>query len=175
MVEKDSQWPSNANAYRLEHVIGSGSFGLVWRATCLQPGPNCGVVVAIKIVDLETFPNTSIQHIRQEIAIMSLSKHKNIVPDCISFVDRQFLWIVMPLIDCGSIADIVRNTLPKEKRGIDDETIIATIAKQTLEGLEYLHKSGQIHRDIKAANILLDKNGNVLLSDLGVSATLKKG
>lgn len=81
----------------------------------------------------------------------------------------------MPLIDCGSIADIVRYTLPKEKRGIDDETIIATIAKQTLEGLEYLHKSGQIHRDIKAANILLDKNGNVLLSDLGVSATLKKG
>lgn len=157
----------------MDYVIGSGSFGLVWRATC-QSQQHKDAVVAIKIIDLENFPNTSIQHIRQEIAIMSLSKHKNIVPEYISFVDHQFLWIVMPLIDCGSVLDIVKVISP-QKQFIPNEVTIATLVKETLEGLAYLHSSGQIHRDIKAANILLDKQGHVFISDYGVSATLKKG
>lgn len=105
---------------------------------------------------------------------MSLSKHKNIVPEYISFVDHQFLWIVMPLIDCGSVLDIVKVISPEEQT-IPNEVTIATLVKETLEGLEYLHSSGQIHRDIKAGNILLDKQGHVYISDYGVSATLKKG
>lgn len=174
MVERDADaWPSQASAYVLEFVIGSGSFGLVWRATCQSPGRR-NAVVAIKIIDLENFPNTSIQHIRQEISIMSLSKHKNIVPEFISFVDHQYLWIVMPLIDCGSVLDIVRLMTPNEQY-IRSEVTIATLVKETLEGLAYLHSSGQIHRDIKAANILLNKQGHVFISDYGVSATLKKG
>jgi serine/threonine protein kinase len=62
-----------------------GSFGLVWKSTCTADKHN-GKTVAIKIIDLENFPSDSIQDIRKEISIMSLSKHKNIISEYISFV-----------------------------------------------------------------------------------------
>lgn len=138
MVERDYKWPSSSSAYNLDLVIGSGSFGLVWQATCLS-GEHKNKTVAIKILDLETFPNNSIQLIRKEIAIMTMSKHKNIVAEYISFVDLQYLWIVMPIIDAGSVIDIMRQVRPSNSPGIPDEVVIATILKETLEGLAYLH------------------------------------
>lgn len=60
-------------------------------------------------------------------------------------------------------------------KGIRDEAIIATIIRETMNGLQYLHTNGKIHRDIKAGNILMDLQGEVLLTDFGVSANMKKG
>jgi len=59
--------------------------------------------VAIKIIDLERFSDTAINEIRKEVSIMSISNHKNIVTEHISFMDQKYLWIVMPLIDAGSV------------------------------------------------------------------------
>ncbi len=108
---------------------------------------------------------------------MSLSKHKNIISEYISFVDHMYLWIAMPLIDAGSINDVLesKKVTNKASIGIKDEAVIATIVKFTIEGLLYLHQNGQVHRDVKAGNIMLDTQGNVYLGDFGVSTTLKKG
>ena len=80
----------------------------------------------------------------------------------------------MPLIDCGSVLDIVKVISPEEQT-IPNEVTIATLVKETLEGLKYLHSSGQIHRDIKAGNILLDKQGHVYISDYGGECDAEKG
>lgn len=56
--------------------------------------------------------------------------------------------------------------------GFEEEIVVLSILKQALFGLEYFHQSGQIHRDIKASNFVVDAHGTVKLSDFGVSAVL---
>jgi serine/threonine protein kinase len=99
---------------------------------------------------------------------MTLSKHPNLLTVYGSFVSGSKLYIVTPLLLCGSALDIIKTAY---KDGLE-ETVIATILKQALQGLEYLHKTGLIHRDVKAGNLLVDKDGLVQLADFGVSSSL---
>jgi len=71
----------------------------------------------------------------------------------------------MEFCAAGSIIDLIKIT----KKNLNEEQI-ATILLTTLKGILYLHNSKKIHRDIKAGNILLDRFGNVKLSDFGVTA-----
>ncbi|KAG8691533.1 hypothetical protein FRC11_001837 [Ceratobasidium sp. 423] len=78
------------------------------------------------------------------------------------------LYIALRLMRKGSVADIMRYNF---QDGMEEE-VIRCILKQALEGLNYLHVNGCIHRDIKSANLLVDDDGTVLLGDLGVAAYL---
>jgi len=103
---------------------------------------------------------------------MSSCLHKNLCRYYVSFMDDSDLWMVMPLLGAGSVVDIIKL---KYQNGIKDESMIATIMKEVIEGIMYLHNQSQIHRDIKAGNILMDENGEILLCDFGVSAHIKIG
>lgn len=129
-----------------------------------------GEEVAVKKLDLENV-NCSLDEIVREAQTMRSLNHPTLLPLHCSFVHEQHLWMVMPYVHGGSILNIMRY---KFHEGLE-EPVIATIMKEVLKALEYLHKNGVIHRDIKAGNILLDSDGRVLLADFGVAATLERG
>ena len=89
---------------------------------------------------------------------MSLSNHPNVIKYHVCFLEGSALWLVMPLMSGGSIASVLKSLYP---HGIHDEAIIATVLKETLQGLLYFHTHHQIHRDVKGANIMLGSDGRV--------------
>ena len=69
---------------------------------------------------------------------MSTCHHKNVVACYVSFVEGSDLWLVMPILSAGSVADIIKVNF---STGIKDEAIIATILRETLLALEYFHEN----------------------------------
>lgn len=148
--------------YDIELQIGSGAFGNVFKGRRKSDS----LPVAIKVIDLEESKD-DIQTINKEITTLS---HGKACPQLINYYGSAVfgtkLWIVMEYVDGGSILDYVK------KHRVMSETEIAIVVREVLLGLQYLANEGKIHRDIKAANILLSRSGQVKLADFGATAQL---
>lgn len=149
--------------YKLLEEVGYGASATVYRAIYLP----FNEVVAIKCLDLDRC-NSNLDDVRREAQTMSLIDHPNVVRAYCSFVVERNLWVVMPFMAEGSCLHLMKIAYPD---GFE-EAAIGSILKETLKALDYLHRQGHIHRDVKAGNILLDTNGFVKLADFGVSACM---
>ncbi|KAF7332209.1 Ste20-like serine/threonine kinase [Mycena kentingensis (nom. inval.)] len=149
-----------ASQYTLLEKLGTGSFGTVYKAMHNETKQ----IVAIKQIDLED-SDDDISEIQQEIASLAQCDSEYVTRYYGSFVVSYKLWIVMEYLAGGSCLDLL-------KAGTFSEAHIAVICRELLLGLDYLHTEGTIHRDIKAANILLSSSGKVKLADFGVAAQL---
>ncbi|KAE8389730.1 kinase-like domain-containing protein [Aspergillus alliaceus] len=146
--------------YMKQNCIGGGSFGRVYKGVDKRTGSS----VAIKIIDVENAED-EVEDIIQEIAILSELNSPYVTRYHGSFLKGSSLWIVMEFCSGGSCSDLMRpGTIPEE--------YIMIILKELLRGLDYLHSDKKLHRDVKAANILLTSSGQVKLADFGVSGQL---
>ncbi|KAL1893398.1 hypothetical protein Cpir12675_004136 [Ceratocystis pirilliformis] len=149
-----------AKHYEMLEELGRGSFGVVYKAIEKATGET----VAIKHIDLESSED-DIQEIQGEIAVLSTCASSFVTQYRGCFLRGHKLWIVMEYLGGGSCLDLL-------KAGVFPESYIAIICRELLRGLDYLHSEGKIHRDIKAANVLLSDKGKVKLADFGVAAQL---
>ncbi|CAL6326881.1 unnamed protein product [Bathycoccus prasinos] len=183
-------YPTSAKEYQITDEIGRGVSGVVWKATIPSKQNE---QVAIKVLDLEDQDQNYLEEIRREAQTMSMLSHPNLVRYYCSFIEKSSLWVVMPYLEGGSVLNLMKwkhltreedeergegnNTSTNESVASTsesiglDETTVATILKGTLKALDYFHRNGNIHRDVKAGNILVDANGDVKLADFGVSAS----
>ncbi|CAN6865054.1 unnamed protein product [Brassica oleracea] len=159
----EKKFPLKAKDYKLQEEIGDGVSATVHKALCIP----LSEVVAIKVLDLEKC-NNDLDGIRREVQTMSLINHPNVLQAHCSFTAGHQLWVVMPYMAGGSCLHIIKSSY---QDGFE-EPVIATLLRETLRALVYLHAHGHIHRDVKAGNILLDSNGAVKLADFGVSACM---
>ncbi|WWC88803.1 uncharacterized protein L201_003716 [Kwoniella dendrophila CBS 6074] len=146
--------------YQLGDILGRGASGSVYRALNFLTGET----VAIKSISLLSLPASSIPDIMSEIDLLKNLNHPNIVKYKGFARDKENLFIVLEYCENGSLQTILK------KFGKFPESLIAVYISQVLKGLIYLHEQGVIHRDIKGANILTNKDGSIKLADFGVSS-----
>ncbi|KAI5063178.1 hypothetical protein GOP47_0021725 [Adiantum capillus-veneris] len=149
-------------------LLGSGSFGKVYRGHHSETGDMCAIK-EVEIVSDDPRSQECAKQLAQEIALLSMLRHPNILHYKGSeMVDGESLYIYLELVSGGSIYRLLQefNTFA--------EPVIRRYTRQILLGLQFLHNKSTVHRDIKCANILVDQDGRVKLADFGMAKLIGK-
>lgn len=156
--------------YQLVEIIGTGSYGEVFKGRSLSTGE----LMAVKIIKLEA--GEELDEVLNEVNFLQSCSHRNIVSYGGCFMAKRGqikgekqIWIVMEYCGGGSVEGIY-----KSLKAPLMEKEISVVIREALQGLAFLHSVYKIHRDIKAGNILLTEGGNIKLADFGVSTQLSK-
>ena len=156
--------------YRIERELGAGGMALVWLATDLRHGRS----VALKVLRPELALSGIADRFLREARVLADLQHPHILPLLDSGVipltpggERLCPFYVMPLVRGESL----RERLTREGQlSLDDGNAIAA---QVAGALDYAHKRGVVHRDVKPENLLL-ADDQVYLADFGIAAAVEE-
>ncbi|KAJ7680224.1 Pkinase-domain-containing protein, partial [Mycena polygramma] len=149
--------------YKRLETVGKGAYGSVHKGI-----DRAGNIVALKIINLD-IESDDVGDIQREVALLTqLRDAPNITKYFGCHMDGPRVWIVMEFAQGGSALSLMKAS----KDGCLEEKYVNVIIREVLIALSYLHKVPVIHRDIKAANVLVTATGKVMICDFGVSALL---
>lgn len=151
-------WEIDSTQLKCNNKVASGSFGDLYRGTY------CGQDVAIKILKPERLNENLQREFQQEVFIMRKVRHKNVVQFIGACTMPPNLCIVTEFMSGGSVYDYLR-----KQKVLLKMPMLLRVAIDASKGMDYLHQNSIIHRDLKAANLLLDENEVVKVADFGVA------
>lgn len=146
--------------YELGRVLGQGTFAKVYHARKIATGQS----VAIKVIDKEKVLKVGlIDQIKREISVMRLVRHPNVVQLYEVMASKTKIYFAMEYVRGGELFN-------KVARGRLKEDAARKYFQQLIGAVDFCHSRGVYHRDLKPENLLLDENGNLKVSDFGLSA-----
>ncbi|CAL9755914.1 unnamed protein product [Musa acuminata subsp. burmannicoides] len=152
--------------YEVGRTIGEGTFAKVKFAQNTETGES----VAMKVLDRATIiKHSMVDQIKREISIMKLVRHPYVVRLHEVLASRTKIYIILEFITGGELFDKIIH------HGKLSEAESRRYFQQLIDGVQYCHSKGVYHRDLKPENLLLDSQGNLKISDFGLSAMPVQG
>ena len=151
---------ATGSRYRVIRRLGGGGMADVYFAEqALLARP---VVIKVLHAHLSRDPEIA-ERFRREAEASAQLVHPHICPILDYGSVGDIVYTVMPYYDGGSLADRV------QKHGSVDPLLCAAAAAQVACGLDYAHRRGIVHRDVKPDNVLFDEDGNAIITDFGIA------
>lgn len=149
------------NKYQLTSLLGRGSFAKVYHGRSLNDNSS----VAVKVIEKPTTADPAMEpRLVREVAAMRRLNHPNILKLHEVLATKTKIYLVMELATGGELFTQLT------RRGRMKEATARLYFQQLVSTLHFCHQNGVAHRDLKPQNLLLDKNGNLKISDFGLSA-----
>ncbi|CAI9260793.1 unnamed protein product [Lactuca saligna] len=146
--------------FEIGKLLGHGSFAKVYLARNVKTNES----VAIKVIDKEKIMKGGlIAHIKREISILRRVRHPNIVQLFEVMATKSKIFFVMEYVKGGELFN-------KVAKGRLKEEVARKYFQQLISAVGFCHARGVFHRDLKPENILLDEDGDLKVSDFGLSA-----
>lgn len=157
-----SQYAQNSIRWKKGHegqILGQGAFGIV----TLGLNIDTGELMAVKQMAIDEVSGKELSTLENEINLLRNIRHPNIVRYIGTEISSSHLSIFLEYVPGGSLKALI------DKFGSFEESVVRSYTRQLLLGLEYLHRYGVAHRDIKGANCLVGNDGVIKLADFGNS------
>ena len=151
--------PAKIGAFEVIRQIGTGGMGAVY----LGRDPELDRQVAIKVIREEVHDQEVMDRFLREARAAAALRHANIITVFASGLENHRPYIAREYIEGESFADIIkqRKDLPLTEK--------ISLLEQVCAGLAFAHKAGIVHRDVKPANIMIDREGVVRVLDFGIA------